>query len=122
MWMERTVSIPLSITQPVYPRGVTTNLLHIDAIANKSHFSPSDIKEGVVMKIGDIVINPYVSEKSRNTINPMHKSMIIHIGKEYTTCLRYDGCTSKYFTSDVKKWEVIRNIDIRQLILGKDEL
>lgn len=74
------------------------------------------------MKVGDIIINPYVSKEYKDLgVNPMYKSMIIHIGKEYTTVLRIDGRTSEYFTKDVKEWEVANHVDIRSVILAEME-
>lgn len=74
------------------------------------------------MKVGDIIINPYVSKEYKNIgVNPLYKSMIIHIGSEYTTTLRIDGKTSKYYTKDVKEWKVENHVDIRSMILAKTE-
>lgn len=68
------------------------------------------------MKVGDIIINPYVQKDFKTKPNPLYQSMIIHIGKEYTTTLRYDGKTSKYYTRDIKEWEVIGNVNLYELI------
>lgn len=77
------------------------------------------------MKIGDIVINPYVPKDFNTKPNPLYQSMIIHIGKEYTTTLRYDGETSKYYTRDVKEWQIVHNVNLYEVIYGivyKDDL
>ena len=73
------------------------------------------------MKIGDIVINPYVNKEINGKPNPMYKSMIIHIGSEYTKCLRYDGKQTTYYTSNIKKYEVVAHIDIAKMIMESDK-
>ena len=74
------------------------------------------------MKVGDIIINPYVSQEYQyqRKPNPLYKTMVIHIGTEYTTCLRIDGKRVKYYTKDAKKYEVVGHIDIAKLILGEE--
>lgn len=72
------------------------------------------------MKVGDIIINPYVSQEYQGNPNPLYKSMVAHIGTEYTTCLRIDGKRTKYYTRDAKKYEVVGHIDIAKLILGEE--
>lgn len=69
------------------------------------------------MKVGDIIVNPHVLKDFGTKPNPMYQSMIIHIDKKYTTTLRYDGKTSKYYTREVKEWEVIGNVNLSELIL-----
>jgi hypothetical protein len=69
------------------------------------------------MKVGDIIINPHVREKMDNgRPNPMYKSMVIHIGSEYTRTLRYDGKISKYYTQNVKKWEISHHINLEKFM------
>lgn len=72
------------------------------------------------MKIGDIVINPHVKKEFKGKPNPMYKSMIIHIGSEYTKCLRIDGKQSTYYTRDIEKYEVVAHIDIAKMIMESD--
>lgn len=78
------------------------------------------------MKIGDVIVNPHVRKNFVNKPNPLYQSMVIHIGKEYTTTLRYDGKTSKYYTREVKEWEVLHNVSLYEMIyekyLDKDSL
>lgn len=69
------------------------------------------------MKVFDVVVNPFVSSYINGKPNPMHKSMIIHIGSEYTKTLRIDGEVTTYYTEDVKLWDVSHSIDIKNLIL-----
>jgi hypothetical protein len=71
------------------------------------------------MQIGDVVINPFVNPLFNGKPNPMYKSMITHIGSEYTTCLRIDGKSSKYYTSDVREWKVSHRVDFKRLIVGE---
>lgn len=73
------------------------------------------------MRVGDIIVNPHVNEYFKTKPNPMCKSIIIHIDPEYTTTLRYDGKTSLYFTSDVKEWKVLRNIDLCEIIFNTND-
>ena len=69
------------------------------------------------MKVGDIVINPHVREKMNNgRPNPMYKTMVIHIGSEYTKTLRYDGEIARYYTQDAKKWEISHHVDIEKFL------
>ena len=70
------------------------------------------------MRIGDVVINPFVNPLFNDKPNPMYKSMITHIGSEYTTCLRIDGKNSKYYTKDVRNWEISHHVDFKKLIEG----
>lgn len=72
------------------------------------------------MKIGDIVINPHVNKEFKGKPNPMYKSMVTHIGSEYTKCLRIDGKQSTYYTRDIKKYEVVAHIDIAKMIMESD--
>lgn len=68
------------------------------------------------MRVGDVIINPYVSKEFKGEPNPIYKSMIIHIGSKYTTTLRFDGETSEYYTRDCKDWEISHHIDFGTLI------
>lgn len=68
------------------------------------------------MKVGDIIINPYVQKT-----NPLYKSMVIYIGTKYTKTLRYDGKTSEYYTRDIREWKVLCNIDLREMIWNATE-
>lgn len=73
------------------------------------------------MKAGDVIINPHVSKEFKGKPNPMYKSMVIHIGTEYTTTLRIDGKQSKYYTRDCKGWEVSHHIDFKTCILKEQK-
>ena len=75
------------------------------------------------MKVGDIVINPYVKKEFNGKPNPMYKSMITHIGSEYTKCLRIDGKQSTYYTRDIKDYEVVAHVDLEKMIIeaGSDK-
>lgn len=70
------------------------------------------------MKVGDIVINPNVSKWVEKDIrpNPLFQSMVIHIGREYTTTLGYDGKQTKYHTKDIKKWTVLDSVNLFAVI------
>lgn len=70
------------------------------------------------MKVGDIVINPWVSPLYKGQPNPLYQSMVIDIGKSYTKCLRIDGLISEYYTSDVRQWDKAGTVDLERLILG----
>lgn len=75
------------------------------------------------MRIGDIIVNPYVKKDFDTRPNPMYKSMVIHIGKEYTTCLRYDGKQTKYYTKDCENWEVAHSVKLYEIVLyGKETI
>lgn len=69
------------------------------------------------MRVGDVIINPYVNKEFRGKPNPMYKSMVSHVGSEYTTCLRIDGCKSKYPTKDAMMWDIVGHVDIEKMIL-----
>ena len=69
------------------------------------------------MRLGTIVKNPYVNKYYSENFNPLYLTMVIHVGSEYTTCLRYDGKLSKYFTRDIRQWEIIDNIAFANMIL-----
>lgn len=68
------------------------------------------------MKIGDVIINPSVRKEFNGKPNPMYKSMVIHKDAKYTTTLRIDGKTSRYYTSDCREWEISHHVDIGTLI------
>lgn len=70
------------------------------------------------MNVGDIVINPYVRKEFKGKPNPMYKSMVIHIGKRFTTCLRIDGEICDYETACVTEYEIAGHVDLEQMILG----
>lgn len=73
------------------------------------------------MRIGDVVINPKEKQELTTKPNPKYKSMVIHIGTEYTTCLRYDGKLTRYYTKDVKDWKVSHNVSLWDIIMYDDE-
>ena len=69
------------------------------------------------MKVGDIIINPYVREKMNNgRPNPLYKTMVIHIGTEYTRALRYDGEIAEWYTKSVKNWEISHHVNLEKFM------
>ena len=71
------------------------------------------------MKIGDVIINPYVKQEFKGKPNPMYKSMVLSIGTKLTKALRYDGKIIDYYTRDCKDFEVSHHIDISTQILNE---
>ena len=59
------------------------------------------------MKIGDIILNPYVRESS-----PLRRTMVINIGRLYVKTIRYDGVMCAYRADDVKRWSKVGHADI----------
>lgn len=69
------------------------------------------------MKVGDVVINPFVSEYLKNgKINPNHKVMVVHVGTEYVTCLKCNGHIAKNYMHDIKEWEIVKHVDLTEVI------
>lgn len=69
------------------------------------------------MKVGDVIINPYVKQYLKNgKLNPMYKSMITYIGLQYTLTIRIDGKQTRYYTDDVKHWKVSHHIELERMI------
>lgn len=73
------------------------------------------------MKVGDIVINPYVQKDFSTKPNPLYMSMIINVGSEYTRCLRYDGKVTRYYTDDVKNWQKVKSVNLYELYYHNQE-
>lgn len=73
------------------------------------------------MKVGDVIINPYVCEKFRNGApNPLHKLMVTHIGMKLTSTIGIDGKIREFFTKDCKDWKKSHHINIAVAILSQD--
>lgn len=70
------------------------------------------------MKVGDLIINPHVSQYFKGNPNPMYKTMVIHIETEYTMALTYEGEVTTWCTKDIRDWKVAGNVAIKQLILN----
>lgn len=68
------------------------------------------------MKIGDVIINPYVRETFGNTSNPLYKIMVVDIGTKDTLTLGYDGKIRDFPTHDCKNWEVSHHVDLAEII------
>lgn len=70
------------------------------------------------MKIGDIIINPYVEKEYKGKPNPMYKQMVIGVSSGYVSCLTYQGKIVKYYLRDTDSFKVCRNINIKAIILN----
>lgn len=71
------------------------------------------------MKVGDIILNPYVRDSFDGKPNPMKRTMVVHIGREISLGLRYDGEIARWNTRKAETWEVADHVDIQTAILGK---
>ena len=63
------------------------------------------------MKLGDVVINPYVEKLWYGKPNPMYKTMIIHIGRNEVKTLAFDMTICDFPTHHVSEWKICRNVD-----------
>ena len=79
--------------------------------------------DGKVVKLGDIVINPYVTPTFEGKPNPNYKSLVLGVSVSHIEVLRFDGTKTKFYVSitDRDEWHIDGHIDIKGLILAEYE-